>query len=324
MVRFRGRYRFYHGKAFTLIEVLVVIAIIGILIALLLPAVQKVREAANRLKCQNHLKQLGLALHNYHDTHGFFTHGTYNYLDSTFVTPPPYNNTQDRRCWLHDTLPYLEQDALFRDFDAFMSTGGSALDFPKSATILPTMMCPSDPVGPKLKTWNGGGGQGNSQGFSGNYLLCAGNGYFNEGGTEKSHSLNGMFFAQSKVRLTEVTDGTSNTAIASELILSPDTSDNDVRGRYYNPAHGGVLFSTRIPPNTLVPDQFNWCSTNPVPRAPCIWTGTNMFLSPRSYHLGGVNLGLADGSIRFVSDNVNPGTFQALGSRNGGETVGEY
>jgi prepilin-type N-terminal cleavage/methylation domain-containing protein/prepilin-type processing-associated H-X9-DG protein len=311
-------------KAFTLIELLVVIAIIGILIGLLLPAVQKVRESAARLKCQNHVKQLGLALHHYHDGHGFFPHGNYNYLDSTPNTPPPYNNLQDRRCWMQDILPYLEQDALFKEFDAFMARGGHALDFPRNTTVLPTLMCPSDPLGPKLRTWNPGGGEGNSQGFSGNYILSAGSEYFNEGGIENSTRLNGMFFALSRVHLTDVTDGTSNTAMSSELILSPDTRDNDIRGRYYNPAHGGVLFSTRIPPNTLVPDQLNWCSSFPVPRAPCIWTGVNMFVSARSYHAGGVNLGLADGSVRYISDSINPVTYKALGSRNGGEVPGDY
>jgi prepilin-type N-terminal cleavage/methylation domain-containing protein len=309
---------------FTLIELLVVIAVIGILIAFLLPAVQKAREAANRVRCQNNAKQLGLALHNYHDAHGFFAHGTYNRIDETGTTPPPYNNTQDRRSWMQDSLPYLEQESLFKEFDRFMSTGATALSFPLNTTIVPNLMCPSDPLGPKLKTWNPGGGPDHSQGFSGNYVLCAGNDYFNPGGAAASTSLNGMFFALSRVRLSEVTDGASNTALSSELILSPDTIDNDVRGRYYNPAHCGTLFSTRIPPNTLVPDQLDWCSSRPLPQAPCIWTNVNIFVSPRSYHAGGVSLGLVDGSVRFVSDNVDPVTFRALGSRNGNEVVGEY
>src|SRR5579871_5198159 len=143
---------------FTLIELLVVIAVIGILVALLLPAVQKVREAANRIHCQSNLKQLGLALMNYHTTHGYFPHGTYNRIDETGITQPPYNNMQDRRCWMQDILPYLEQDSLFRAFDDYMKTNPSALYFPLSTTIVPTLMCPADPTNPKLRTWNPGGG----------------------------------------------------------------------------------------------------------------------------------------------------------------------
>ena len=150
-------------------------------------------------------------------------------------------------------------------------------------------------------------------------VACAGNDYFNPNGLVSSASLNGCFFALSRVKLTDITDGTTNTALVSELILSPDTIDNDIRGRYYNPAHSGILFSTRLPPNNMVPDQFDWCSAKPVPRAPCIWTGTNEFVSVRSYHTGGVNLGTADASVHFILDSIDPAIFKAMGSRNGGE-----
>ena len=310
---------------FTLVELLVVIAIIGILIALLLPAVQAAREAARRMQCTNHLKQVGLALHNHHNTYRHFPHGTYNYLDSTFTTPPPYNNYQDRRCWEHDLLPFLEQGPLFQRFQTYMKTNPSALGFPELHTVIPTLMCPSDPIGPKLHTFWGGIGTP-TQGFSGNVIVCAGSDYFNDenGSHESSTKLDGLFFAISKVRIADILDGTSHTAMSSELILSPDTDSHDIRGRYHNPAHGGVLFSTRIPPNTMVPDRFNWCATHPKPQAPCIWTGTNMFVSPRSYHPGGVNLGMADGSVQFISDSIDAETFRALGSRDGGETLKEF
>ncbi len=312
-------------RGFTLIELLVVIAIIAILIALLVPAVQKVREAAARTQCINNMKQVCLAFHNHHDVRKALPHGTYNYLDSTGSTPAPYNNTQDRRCWYHDILPYLDQCQLSERFEIYTSTGASALGFPDLAAVVPPMMCASDPLNPKLITFWGGLNGLPTQGFHGNYVGCAGDDYFNPGGVINSAKLDGLFFAQSRVRFTDISDGTSNTAMLGELILTTDNGAHDIRGRYHNPAHGGVLFSTRIPPNTLVPDQFNWCNTvNPNPRAPCIWTGTNMFVSARSYHTGGVNLGLADGSIRFIANSVNPVTYKALGSRNGGETFGDF
>lgn len=313
-------------RGFTLIELLVVIAIIGVLIALLLPAVQKVRAASQRTRCTNNLKQIAIALHNYHDTRGYLPHGTYNWIDSTFITPPPYNDTQDRRCWMHDILAYLEQENLFKRFDEYMSKGkNSALYFPLNETVIPSLMCPSDPISPKLKTKNAGGGATGSQGFSGNYVLCAGNAYFNEFGVESSGKLNGLFFAISRVRMTEITDGTSHTAMASELILCPDNLANDIRGRYYNPAHCGVLFSTRLPPNTPVPDQLNWCDkNNALPQAPCIYVDAPQFVLTRSYHENGVNFGMADGSIRFVSNSIDPVAYKSTGSRNGNETPGEF
>jgi prepilin-type N-terminal cleavage/methylation domain-containing protein/prepilin-type processing-associated H-X9-DG protein len=314
-------------RGFTLVELLVVIAIIGILVALLLPAVQSAREAARRMQCSNNMKQTSLAMHNHHDAKGYFPHATYCYLDSTTEspsTPAPYNGAQNRRCWFHDMLPYIEQMALYDQFDTFMKTGQSALAFPGMQQVVPSMCCPSDPYSPKLKTFWGGLNGLPQQGFSGNLVVCASSDYFNPGGYVKSAEIDGIFFAQSKTTMGEIKDGTTNTAMVSELLLSPDIGSHDIRGRYYNPSHGGVVFSTRVTPNTLVPDRFNWCSSNPIPQAPCIYTGDNMFVSVRSNHMGGVNFGLADGSVRFLNDNINATLYKALGSRNGGEVVGAF
>ena len=245
------------ASGFTLVELLVVIAIIAMLVTLLLPAVQSAREQARRTQCVNNLRQIALALVNHHDTKGHYPHGTYNYIDGTGSTPAPYNGTQDRRCWFHETLPYLEEASLFDDFDTFMERpGNSALGYPKLGTPVPTFMCPSDGLSPKLHTFWGGLNDLPTQGFSGNFVGSAGSDYFNptEINGEKTDALtgsskvDGMLFAISKVRIGQITDGASHTALVSEIILSPDTDSHDIRGRYYNPAHGGVLFSTRITP----------------------------------------------------------------------------
>ena len=308
-------------SAFTLVELLVVIAIIGVLVALLLPAVQAAREASRRTSCQNNMKQLALGFHNHHDTKGFLPHGTYNFIDSTGGSTGPYNGAQDRRCWFQDILPYLEQGSQFDQFDAYMKVpGNSALGFPGMQHVVRSFCCPSDGVAPKLKTFWGGFGTPD-QGFSGNLIVNAGNDFFRRNNDMQSANLNGLFFAHSKVRFADITDGTSQTAMVGELILSPDTNGHDIRGRYFNPAHSGVAFSTRLPPNNMVPDQFNWCHATPITRAPCIWTNTNMFVSVRSWHPVGVNMGLADGSIRFIPNSIDVVSFRASGSRDGSEAV---
>lgn len=315
-------YRRIRRAGFTLIELLCVIAIIAILIGLLLPAVQKVRASAARTKCGNNMHQLATAMHNYHDAEGRLPHATYNYIDSTGYTPPPYNGANDRRCWAHDIWPYIEQNALSSEFLPYMKTGASALGFQDMGTIVSVLMCPSDPTSPKTQTYWGGFGTP-TQGFSGNYVVCAGDDYFCKTSYVDSANLNGIFYAQSRTRFVDIKDGQSHTAMISELILSPDTNGHDIRGRYHNPAHSGVAFSTRLPPNNMVPDQFDWCQATPVPRAPCIWSGTYIFVSARSYHTSGVNVAMADGSIRFVNDSIDPIIWKGMGTRAGDEVTGE-
>jgi prepilin-type N-terminal cleavage/methylation domain-containing protein/prepilin-type processing-associated H-X9-DG protein len=318
----------FRQRGFTLVELLVVIAIIGVLVALLLPAVQAAREAARRTSCSNNMKQTALGLHNHHDTFLYFPHGTYEYIDNTTGNgPPPYGASQDRRCWAHDLYPFIEQRPLFDKFKTWMDNpANSALGFPDLQSVVKSFVCASDGYSPKYKTYWGGIGTPD-QGYSANQIALATNTYFtgptSPGSYLNSVDLNGLFFSGSKVRMGMITDGTANTAMITETILSPDTTGHDIRGRYHNPAHGGVFFSTRLPPNTMVPDQFNWCSPNPVKRAPCVYTGNDMFVLPRSYHPGGVNLAMADGSVRFMRENVSQPVFQGMGSRDGGESLSD-
>lgn len=341
-------------RAFTLVELLVVIAIIGVLVALLLPAVQSAREAARRSQCLSQLKQTALAALNYEESQGQLPRGTYNYIDSPNYTAPPYGQhdglTQgdssqqkfDRTCWFHDLLPYIEQQSLADAFLAYMNEkrgGGrwnTALTFPQSDTIVPTFSCPSDPLSPKVETFSGpSAGSTGTQGFSGNYVGCAGSFKLNElrpthpefrllrsNRVLSSKFADGVMIAGTNIKLAQVTDGTSNTAMFSEILLVADTKGHDIRGRYYNPTHGGVSFTTFESPNSALPDDLPWCSRNNDNfHAPCsdIAQGSVYQVSARSFHAGIVNIARVDGSVDAVSEDIDRNVYAALGSRDGGE-----
>ncbi|MGL4549686.1 MAG: DUF1559 domain-containing protein, partial [Gemmataceae bacterium] len=195
---------------------------------------------------------------------------------------------------------------------------------PGRHSVVLTSVCPSEPVGIKNQTVTG-----NEQGFHGNYVLCAGDSFFNP--TAAPHNgdgtlLNGAFYFQSKTNMVGITDGTSNTLVGGEILLTADTAgQHDLRGRYYNSWQGNVLFSTLYPPNTPVGDRSNYCILNANPRAPCQGlTATNTVQSARSAHTGGVNFLMCDGSVRFIQNGVNTTTYQALGTRAGGEVVSNF
>jgi prepilin-type processing-associated H-X9-DG protein len=167
-------------------------------------------------------------------------------------------------------------------------------------------------------------------------VLCAGSTVFNPTTDPLGENLNGLFYCLSKTKITGITDGTSNTLMSSEIILVPDETgvtfqpgpdgvQHDLRGRYYNTWQGNVLFTTLQPPNTSVGDTSDYCRDGIVPQAPCILSATNTAQYARSFHTGGVNAGLADGSVRFISNNINLVVYQALSTRAGGEVVpGDY
>lgn len=316
-------------SGFTLVELLVVVAIIAVLIALLLPAVQKVRESASRTRCQNSLHQIGIALHNYHSQQGHLPLGTMNPYGSDGVFE------LDRRTWFQELLPFVEQHAVWEAYHVWSKAAatqplvwanGMWNAAPLRWARVPNFNCPTDPNAPKMLTSGAVDAMNNNQGWHGNYVLCAGSETFNpnRAGTPSNGSdLNGLFFFNSRIRFTDIADGTANTLMGSEILLSPDINNHDTRGRYWNNARqGGVLFSTRLPPNTSQPDRLNWCQS--IPRAPCTRTTQDISVFARSMHGDLVNAMLADGSVRTIHQGVNPTVYNALGSRAGGETAGEF
>jgi len=313
----RSRPRSLARTGFTLIELLVVIAIIAILIGLLLPAVQKVREAAARMKCTNNLKQLALAAHNYQDSNGYFPPGIAGALIGLDGVPAAL--TEDRRVWPLYLLPYIEQNALWNVLEAQRMSGGSMtslwyLPGNPHLVMVSGWQCPSDPNGGKKTTFNG------NQGVHGNYVASAGSTTFNTS-TAGGTGLNGMFYTGSRLQITHITDGSSNTLLLSEILLSPDVTAHDVRGRYWNQARsGGVLFSTLNSPNSATADVINHCQS--IATAPCTQSDNNQNVSARSAHTSGVNAALGDASVRFVTNSA--AGWQVGGTRSGGEVPGEW
>jgi prepilin-type N-terminal cleavage/methylation domain-containing protein len=300
------------SRGFTLVELLVVLAIIGLLVALLLPAVMAAREAARRAACQSNFRQVGIALHQYHDSFQVFPPGLCN------TVWPLAERNFDRRDWMCPLLPYIEQPAVGAAIDEQQRSGEGYPWFAEgTSNPIRLIVCPSDPAGPKV--W-AVGGTDVSEGFHGNYALCLGSTVLNPPGDLTGTRRDGMFYALSATRMADVLDGTSQTLMGAEVIVVPDTDQADTRGRHLDAVHGGTLFSTHEPPNTRVGDKGDYCI--PARRAPCQPRGgDNIVHFARSYHVGGVYGLAADGSVRWIADTIDPRTYLALGTRAGGEVA---
>lgn len=344
-MRSRWFWRHHRLHGFTLVELLVVIAIIGILIALLLPAVQAAREAARRTQCVNNLKQLALAMHNYHDVHKIFPRNAYG--GSAFG----WNGWE---CFSANVmiLPYIEQAPLYDQFRQ-APAGGWGVYRSLMNRKLAAFLCPTTGEFPNPSmSWGGPGSH---------YAWCSGSSVYTA--WNNAANQNGMFNVSRERRMSEVRDGLSNTIMASEIISG---DGNDGRATYPNDvfyagdgvfnavvdkfwptqaeldaigsaaltspqghrsnngslwawyAHAQTLFNTAAPPNWRFPSTGGNCC----PGGAHDW-GWGV-IPARSFHPGGVNAALGDGSVRFISNTVDLQTYQRLGAVDDGNAVTNF
>ena len=338
-------------QGFTLIELLVVIAIIAVLIALLLPAVQQAREAARRTQCKNNLKQLGLALHNYESSHRVYPASSMN--------PGGFSHVWSAHAML---APFLEQTNIYNSADTgqpIYEMGGSGSygfeipDVNKLAcgTTVPLFLCPSDLSTPVSSDY------GVQDLGPVNYAVCLGRGGVssnpnNPGDTGtmgSTYDTDGMFYVSSKIGPGQITDGLSNTVAMSECLLGQGPEQHsgpmpaDGPQRVYADASGGVSEANceaATSWNSANRKGFLWAAGEirttaynhhygpNAPQHDCISTDPNFtgagWHTARSNHTGGVNLLLADGSVRFAADSINIGIWWDISTRSGGEVVSEF
>lgn len=310
-------HKFSRRQAFTLVELLVVIAIIGILVGLLLPAVQAAREAARRMQCSNNLKQLGLALHNYESAHKRFP------FASGGTTPPSGSPGYSAVSLL---LPFIEQGNLHQTIN-FELPLTDPTNTPARLQSVPGFLCPSDRENPRPQT-----------GGAINYMANKGSLHW-----WSNPQQNGVFVSSKGYRIAEITDGTSNTAAFSERLLTdgnngvvdlradvflgsgdPNTPDEAIDMCYATDASNLANQFPLFMGAPWINGQHTYLHVDVPNRRSCGFFPFKATMPASSFHTGGVNAALCDGSVRFVAETIDRQLWRAVGSRNGGETIGDF
>ncbi len=305
-------------SGFTLVELLVVITIIGILIALLLPAVQSAREAARRMQCTNHLKQWGLGMHLYESSNGYFPFGTISGSALIGGGNSPGRSVlananvggigaSRRQTFIVSLWPYIEQQAIADQFDVDYHIF-NAENRPCATAQVPIYDCPSDRQG----MW-----RANQYIHArGNYVVNWGNASFRQA---EADFLGAPFGMNRQSRHADLIDGASNTMFLSEVLKPLSDEHFDFRGGILNDDQTSAQYMTLFTPNSGVDSTVCVDSEQP---APCL-LGSTTYIQARSRHSGGVNVVFGDGSVRFIADTIALNTWQALGSSQGGDLIGQ-
>lgn len=308
-------------QAFTLIELLVVIGIMTVLLALLLPTLRSAWKSARRTQCQQRLKQLGLAFLNYEGTHRVLPPGHIQIWPPQADSPsggPPIQRTP----WHSHILPQLGEEVVYGNcnFDLGLlgsSQAGIVANRTTHLTRLNQLLCPADK--PQLQRFT-------TTPFArqkGNYVVNWGNTTWWQIDLPNNPYRPAPFGTNSSTRLSDILDGTSSTVLASELIM---TGGRDFRGQPWNDDAGTSHFYTTTLPNSKSPDRIlaPWCMSTGNPPSSNATGRDRSFVAARSFHDGGVNVVLCNGSARFVRDTINLELWRALGSIKENDQVTDF